>query len=252
MLVSPGLLHPEQQGIRPLHPCRQSQSESPPCASSHTRASSYLLSPHASPIRHPSTQDQHPGFLEMLKSMWNNFVFFSLWQQQVSKILIFTVSDWAFIPSEIKDACKSCRERPRLHCLMSGMPSPLLPVGETLKWYQNYKFEVQIPQSAALSTQSQDCDSYTNGNITGTTTRIYFDFSLSPKNHRSYLLWKLAVYRSKTSRNHSHMHKFAVSFAKWLRPVSGAKNINKGYKCNSITWNKPGGILNLAFFNVLH
>lgn len=168
MLVSPGLLHPEQQGIRPLHPCRQSQSESPPCASSHTRASSYLLSPHASPIRHPSTQDQHPGFLELLKSMWNDFVFFSLWQQQVSKILIFTVSDWAFIPSEIKDACKSCRERPRLHCLMSGMLSPLLPVGETLKWYQNYKFEVQIPQSAALSTQSQDCDSYTNGNITGT------------------------------------------------------------------------------------
>lgn len=65
VLVSPGLLHPEQQGIRPLHPCRQGQSESLPCTSSHTRTSSYLLSPHALPILHPFTQEPHPGFLDL-------------------------------------------------------------------------------------------------------------------------------------------------------------------------------------------
>lgn len=39
-----GLLHPEQQDIRPLHPCRQGQSESLPSTLSHTSTSTHLLS----------------------------------------------------------------------------------------------------------------------------------------------------------------------------------------------------------------
>lgn len=39
------------------------------------RASSYLLSPHASSILPPSTQDQNPGFLELFQSMWKKICF---------------------------------------------------------------------------------------------------------------------------------------------------------------------------------
>lgn len=126
VLVSPGLLHPEQQGIRPLHPCRQSQSESPPCASSHTRASSYLLSPHASPILHPSTQDQHPGFLGPLKSLWKLFCFsfFTTMtgQQKNKNKKNLNIYRQRLIFHSFGEQEKM-QKQPMLHCLMSGLLS---------------------------------------------------------------------------------------------------------------------------------
>lgn len=130
VLVSPGLLHPEQQGIRPLHPCRQSQSESPPCASSHTRASSYLLSLHASPIIHPPTQEKHPGSFEPFKLCENDCVlflvfFFSFWQvsKRIQSLSIDTV-ELLFPQRTREDAGRTTVTLPTVR-------SPPSPVGET-------------------------------------------------------------------------------------------------------------------------
>lgn len=53
VLVSPGHLHPEQQG-RPLHPCLQGQSESLPSTSWHTDV---LLASHH--VTHPTSICKH-------------------------------------------------------------------------------------------------------------------------------------------------------------------------------------------------
>lgn len=48
VVISPGLLHPEQQDIRPQRPCHQSQSESHPLTPSHLMQT-FLLSLYSAP-----------------------------------------------------------------------------------------------------------------------------------------------------------------------------------------------------------
>lgn len=93
VLVSPGLLHPEQQDIRPLHPCRQGQSEFPPPTPSdltHKHIIPPSLCIHH--IHHPLYI--HPGHTTPLV--------FIPWHEEISKYqstLQFTLSLWLLLPN---------------------------------------------------------------------------------------------------------------------------------------------------------
>lgn len=114
----------------------------PPCVSSHTRASSYLLSPHASPILHPFTQDQHPGFLEPWKSMWKIFRIFLCFfpfdkDRWANKISVFPLNDSVFIPSENK------RRSRTTNLTLSNVGSPQKPVCQAWMLFENDNCKVE-------------------------------------------------------------------------------------------------------------